>query len=546
MPAHAESAAGNGAALTGRALAPVFGALMLGMFLAALDQTIVSTALPTIVGDLGGLNHLSWVVTSYLLASTASTPLYGKLGDMYGRKPVFLAAIVIFLAGSMLSGLSQSMGQLIAFRALQGMGAGGLMVGAQAIIADIVAPRDRGRYMGVIGSVFAVASVAGPLLGGFLVEAISWRWVFYVNMPVGLLAVLVVSFRLHLHTPAQRHAIDYLGAALLTAGVSALILVTTWGGDEFAWGSPVIVGMALAGMALLCVFVWQERRAAEPIIPLSLFRSSVFRVASALGFFIGVAMFGAIIFIPLFLQLVYGVSPTSSGLRMLPLMAGLLTASILSGRAISRIGRYKAFPIAGTAITTTGMFLLSRLDVDTAPWLASVYMLVVGVGIGLVMQVLVLVVQNDAPARNVGVATSTATFFRSMGGSLGVALFGAIFASRLADQLTALPGDAAARLSGGANIRPDQVNALPAGVRDDFLLAFVHALQPVFLVGAALTAVTFVLAWLLKEVPLRATSHAAAGLAAEGAGAGATGSEAIIAPDGAGRLHPARDRVSDA
>ncbi|MEA2187481.1 MAG: hypothetical protein QOK16_2492 [Solirubrobacteraceae bacterium] len=529
MSDHALDADGGGP--TGRALATVFAALMLGMFLAALDQTIVSTALPTIVGDLGGLKHLSWVVTSYLLASTASTPLYGKLGDMYGRKPVFLAAILIFLAGSMLSGLSESMGQLIAFRALQGIGAGGLMVGAQAIIADIVPPRERGRYMGLIGSVFAVASVAGPLLGGFLVETISWRWVFYVNMPIGVLAVLVVVFRLHLHTPAQRHCIDYLGAGLLTAGVSALILVTTWAGNEYPWDSAVIVGLAAASVALLAAFIWQERRAAEPIIPLSLFASPVFRVASSLGFFIGLAMFGAIIFIPLFLQLVYGVSPTSSGLRMLPLMAGLLIASVTSGRLISRIGRYKAFPIAGTAITTIGMFLLSRLEVDTPPALASVYMLVVGVGIGLVMQVLILVVQNDAPPRDVGVATATATFFRSMGGSLGVALLGAIFASRLAHELTRLPGDAAARLAGGVNISPEKVHALPPAIRHDFVLAFVDALQPVFLVGAAVTAVTFALSWLLKEVPLRARAYAAtADLGAEGAVGATTAAEAVVTP----------------
>jgi EmrB/QacA subfamily drug resistance transporter len=494
--------------LAGRALVPVFGALMLGMFLAALDQTIVSTALPTIVGELGGLEHLSWVVTSYLLASTASTPLYGKLGDMYGRKPVFLAAILIFLVGSLLSGLSQTMGQLIGFRAIQGIGAGGLMVGAQAIIADIVPPRERGRYMGLIGSVFAVASVAGPLLGGFFVEVISWRWVFYVNMPIGALAVLVVATRLHLHTPSQRHAIDYLGATLLTAGVSALILVTTWGGNEYPWGSPEIVGLSVAAVLLLVAFVWQERRAAEPIIPLGLFRSAVFRVASAIGFVIGFAMFGAIIFIPLFLQLVYGVSPTSSGLRMLPLMAGLLTASVLSGRTISRIGRYKAFPIAGTGVTAIGMFLLSRLEVGTQPWLASAYMLVVGVGIGLVMQVMVLAVQNDAPASEIGVATATATFFRSMGGSLGVALFGAIFAGRLGSELSSLPPDVASRLPHGTNISPDQVHALPAVVRGDFLHAFVNALQPVFLVGAAIACVAFGLAWLLREVPLRTTTHA--------------------------------------
>jgi EmrB/QacA subfamily drug resistance transporter len=512
--------ASTDAPLTGRALKTVFGALMLGMFLAALDQTIVSTALPTIVGDLGGLEHLSWVVTSYLLAATVSTPLYGKLGDMYGRKPVFLAAILIFLAVSLLAGLSQSMIQLIAFRALQGAGAGGLMVGAQAIIADIVPPRDRGRYMGLIGAVFAVASIAGPLLGGFFVETLSWRWVFYINMPIGLVAVLVVVFRLHLHTPSQRHAIDFLGAGLLTGGVSSLILLTSLGGNQFAWGSPVSLGLALAALALLAAFVLQERRAAEPIIPLELFRSSVFRVASGLGFIVGLAMFGAIIFIPLFLQLVYGVSPTSSGLRMLPLMAGLLAASIVSGRIISRIGRYKPFPILGTGITALGMFLLSQLEVDTAPWVASLYMLIVGVGIGLVMQVLVLVVQNDAPRRDVGVATSTATFFRSMGGSLGVALFGAIFASRLTSELAALPGAAASHLTGGTNINPTQIHALPAAVRHEYLLAFVDSLQPVFLLGAVLAAVAFVLSWLLKEVPLRDTLQADPEYRPRAAGAG--------------------------
>lgn len=514
-PVHDES-------LSGRALATVFAALMLGMFLAALDQTIVSTALPTIVGDLGGLDHLAWVVTSYLLASTASTPLYGKLGDMYGRKPLFLAAILIFLTGSMLAGLSQSMGQLVAFRAIQGAGAGGLMVGAQAIIADIVAPRDRGRYMGLIGAVFAIASVAGPLLGGFFVEAISWRWVFYINMPVGLAAVLVVVFKLHLHAPSHRHAIDYLGAILLTISVSALTLLTTLGGNEYAWGSVAVVSLGLAAVGFLVAFVWQERRASEPIIPLSLFSSAVFRIASALGFLVGLAMFGAIIFIPLFLQLVYGVSPTSSGLHMLPLMIGLLAASIGSGRTIARIGRYKAFPVAGTAVTAGAMFLLSRLDVGTPPWVASAFMLVLGIGLGLTMQVIVLVVQNDAPRRDVGVATSTATFLRSMGGSLGVALFGAIFASRLHSELAALPGSVASRLAGGTNISPAEVHALPAGARHDFLHAFVAALSPVFLVGAVLSALAFALALALKEIPLRVSLPGSAELASEAAVAGAT------------------------
>jgi EmrB/QacA subfamily drug resistance transporter len=498
------------ARLTGAALRTVFIALMLGMFLAALDQTIVSTALPTIVGDLGGLNHLSWVVTSYLLASTVSTPVYGKLGDMYGRKPVFLAAILIFLGGSMLAGLSQSMVQLIGFRALQGIGAGGLIVGAQAIIADIVPPRERGRYMGLIGSVFAVASVAGPLLGGFLVDNLSWRWVFYVNMPVGALAVLIVVTRLHLHTPHMRHRIDYLGTALLAGGVGALILLATWGGVEYAWSSSMIVGLGIAGVAVLAAFVWWERRAVEPILPLHLFRSSVFSVASAMGFAIGMAMFGAIIFIPLFLQIVYGASPTSSGLRTIPLMAGLLVASILSGRAISRIGRYKAFPIAGTAVLAVGMYLLSLLGAGTASWLASVYMLVVGVGLGLVMQVLVLVVQNDARPQEIGVATSTATFFRSVGGAFGVALFGLIFATRLSHRLAHLPRSVTARLGGGVHLNPAQIKHLAPRVHADFLTAFAHSLHGVFLFGVALTIVPFVLSWFLKEVPLRTTVARAA------------------------------------
>ena len=491
--------------LTGAALRTVFIALMLGMFLAALDQTIVSTALPTIVGDLGGLNHLSWVVTSYLLASTVSTPLYGKLGDMIGRKPVFLAAILIFLAGSMLAGLSQSMGELIGFRALQGIGAGGLLVGAQAIIGDIVPPRERGRYMGLIGSVFAVASVAGPLLGGFLVDNLSWRWVFYVNMPVGALAVLIVSTRLHLRTPAVSHRIDVAGTALLSGGVGALILLTTWGGSQYAWGSTTIFELGIVGVVLLAIFVWWERRAAEPILPLHLFRSPVFSVANAMGFAIGMAMFGAIIFIPLFLQIVYGATPTSSGLRTLPLMAGLLVSSILSGRAITRIGRYKAFPIAGTAVLVVGMYLLSLLGVDTAPWVASAYMVVVGVGLGLVMQVLVLVVQNDAPPQDIGVATSTATFFRSVGGAFGVAIFGTIFATRLSHRLAHLPRSVTALLGSGVHLNPAQAKLLPPKVHADFLAAFASSLHGVFLFGMAMAAVPFVLSWFLKEVPLRTT-----------------------------------------
>jgi EmrB/QacA subfamily drug resistance transporter len=507
--------------LRGKALTTVFAALMLGMFLAALDQTIVATALPTIVGELGGLNHLSWVVTAYLLASTVSTPIYGKLGDMYGRKPVFLAAILIFLGGSMLAGLSQSMGQLIGFRALQGVGAGGLLVGAQAIIGDIVPPRERGRYMGLIGSVFGVASVAGPLLGGFFVDNLSWRWVFYVNLPVGALALAIVVFRLHLHTPPTRHRVDYLGAALLTAGVGSLIVVAAWGGTEFAWASPEIVGLSIVGVLALVGFVWRERHAAEPIIPLGLFRSRVFDVAVGMGFTVGMAMFGAIIFIPLYLQVVYGASATSSGLRMIPLMAGLLVASITSGRVISRIGRYKPFPIAGTATLVLGMYLLSRLTVDTPPWVASVYMAVVGIGIGLVMQVLVLVVQNNARPGEIGVVTSSATFFRSVGGSFGVAIFGAIFAARLTDQLERFPPAVTERLGSGVHLSPAQAAELPPDVHADFLDAFAHALHGVFLGGMVLAAIPFALSWFLKEMPLKTGSDRSAEARAEALSGGA-------------------------
>jgi EmrB/QacA subfamily drug resistance transporter len=495
-----------------RALVPVFAALMLGMLLAALDQTIVSTALPTIVGDLGGLKHLSWVVTSYLLASTTSTPLYGKLGDMYGRKGIFQLAIVVFLAGSVLSGAAQSMTELVLCRGLQGIGAGGLMVGAQAIIGDLVPPRERGRYMGLMGSVFAFASVVGPLLGGFFVDTLSWRWVFYVNLPIGVVALMVTATRLHLpHRERSPHRVDYLGAALLAAGATALILLTTWGGNEYAWNSGVIIGLGIAGVALLVLFVFREKRAAEPVIPLRLFRSGPFSVTSGTALLVGLAMFGALTFLPLFLQVVDGASPTGSGLLMLPLMAGLLAASISSGRLITRIGRYKVFPVAGAAIMTAGMFLLSLLDVHTARSTSSLYMLVIGVGIGMLMPVLVLVAQNSASPRDIGAATSTATFFRSIGGSVGVAVFGAIFAARLGSEIARLVprgslGHVDSRTLLGS---PAVMKQLPASVRDPLMHAFSNSLHTVFLAGVGFTACAFLLTLALREVPLRTAGPAA-------------------------------------
>ncbi|MBV9802117.1 MAG: MFS transporter [Solirubrobacterales bacterium] len=487
----------------------IFGALLLVMLLASLDQTIVSTALPTIVGDLGGLSHLSWVVTAYLLASTVSGPLYGKLGDLYGRKTLLQVAIVLFLIGSALCGLSQNMTELIAFRALQGLGGGGLMVTTMAVVGDIIPPRDRGRYQGFFGAVFGVSTVIGPLLGGFFVDSLSWRWIFYVNLPLGLLALVVIGAVFHARADQVHRRIDYLGAAVLTACLSAVVLFTSLGGTSYHWGSPLIVALiAIAAVALFC-FPVVEARAAEPILPLNLFRNRTFVVTSAVGFIIGLALFGAVTYLPLYLQVVKGHSPTSSGLLITPMMAGLLVTSILSGNLISRFGRYRMFPIAGTAVATVGLYLLSRLGVTTSTLAAALYMLVLGLGLGMVMQVLVLAVQNAVDYRYLGVATSGSTLFRQVGGSIGVSAFGAIFSSRLA-------GELAKRVPPGVHIpaeaNPAAVKHLPAAVHGAYIEAFSAALQPVFVTAAAVALFAFLLSWLLRELPLRQTA------AAEGVG----------------------------
>ena len=495
-----------------RSVLLVVSGLMLVMLLASLDQTIVSTALPTIVGELGGLEHLSWVVTAYLLAVTIVTPLYGKLGDLYGRKIVLQGALAIFLVGSVLCGLAQGMTELIAFRAIQGLGGGGLMVSAQAAIGDVVPPRERGKWTGLFGAVFGISSIAGPLIGGFLTTNASWRWIFYVNVPLGLVAFGVLAVTLPGKRERVEHSIDYVGTALLAAALSALVLATTLGGTSYDWNSPFIIAMGVITVVGIAAFVAAERRAKEPILPPSLFRNRVFTVTSAVGLVVGFALFGGLTFLPLFQQVVRGDSPTESGLQLLPVMAGLLFTSILSGQVITRTGRYRWFPIAGTAIGTVGLLLLSQLDRQTSTGLAALYMLIFGMGLGMVMQVLVLAVQNSVDYEMLGVATSGATLCRSIGGSLGTALLGAVFTNKLSHELAAnlpLGGRGAAAAANVGSLDPSAVERLPAAVRDGYLTSFTESVDLVFLVAAGIMAIAFLLTWLIPERPLRETVRTA-------------------------------------
>jgi EmrB/QacA subfamily drug resistance transporter len=481
--------------------------LLLAIMLAMLDQLVVSTALPRIVGDLGGVTHLSWVVTAYVLASTVTTPLYGKLGDQYGRKRLLMFAIILFLIGSALAGLSQTMDQLIAFRALQGLGAGGLLVGAIATIGDLVSPRERGQYMGYIMAAMTLAMVAGPLVGGYITDSLSWRWIFYINMPIGGAALIYLALTLHVPLHNVKHKIDYLGAALLTVAASSLVLLTTWGGTQYPWRSAQIMGLGAVAVAATAGFIAAERRAAEPVIPLHVFRNRNFSLVAAMSFLLGLALFGAITFLPLYQQTVQHLSATESGLMLIPLLIGSTVTALIAGRITTRTGRYKALPIIGGGVMTVGMYLLTRLGLHTSLVTAGLYFAVLGLGMGFLMQITTLVAQNSVAPRDIGVASSSRTFFQQIGGSIGVAGFGAIFAHRLTAVMSArLP--AVHLNSGGGQLNPVVVAHLPALVQHVVFAAIAQAIQTVFFFAAPAAAAVFILAWFIKEVPLRGRGDA--------------------------------------
>jgi EmrB/QacA subfamily drug resistance transporter len=495
-------ATGTSTFLSHRQIMIVLPGLLMAMLLAMLDQLVVGTALPRIVGDLGGATHLSWVVTAYVLASTITTPFYGKLGDMYGRKKLFIFAIVVFLIGSALSGLSASMGQLITFRALQGLGAGGLMVGAMATLGEIVPPRERGKYMSYFMVVMMLATVGGPLVGGWITTAFSWRWIFYINLPLGGAALVYLIAVMKLPARRVEHRIDYAGGILLGVVATAIILLATWGGTEYQWGSWEIIGLLLIAISALVAFLAVERRAAEPMLPLHVFKVRNFSVTMTLTFFVGLGLFGAMTFLPFYQQTVQGASPTVSGLLMTPLMVGSALTSILAGVLTSKTGKYRLFPIVGGLVMAIGMFMLSRLGVHTSRLQTGIDYVVLGLGMGCLMQMMSLIAQNSVDLKDMGVASSARMFFQQMGGSLGVAAFGAVFAHKLTQSLSGSAAGAGVHIS-GASLDPTTVTTLPPAVREVVYQGIAHAVQTVFLWVTPASVLVFLLALLIKEVPLR-------------------------------------------
>ncbi|GAA2745090.1 MDR family MFS transporter [Kitasatospora cinereorecta] len=503
QPAAAPGGPGEPEPRSPREIRLVMIGLVIAMLLAMLDNLIVGTAMPTIVGELHGSEHMSWVVTAYTLATAASTPIWGKVGDLYGRKGSFLTSIAIFLLGSALSGLSQSMTELIAFRAVQGLGAGGLMVGVMSIMGALVAPRDRGKYQGMFAAVMALATVGGPLIGGFITDHLSWRWTFYVNLPLGAVALAFIVIVLKLPKVRSNAKIDYFGAVLLTVGITSMVLITTWGGHEYAWGSKQILGLAALSAASLIGFCYVEQRVDEPVIPLGLFKNRNFTMVSVIGFIVGFSMFGAVTFLPTYQQIVQGASATNSGLLLMPMMFGMLVISLVVGQAVSKTGKYRIYPIIGTAVMAGGSLLLSTLGTETSRFTSACYMVVLGAGMGFLMQITMLVAQNSVELKDMGVASSSATLFRTIGGSFGVALFGSLFTNRVTESMKAVPGFNAGGGEGSAQMSPAKLKELPAPLLNAYQHGISNGMHTVFLWGAVISLVAVAAALFLREIPLR-------------------------------------------
>ncbi|MGY0017761.1 MDR family MFS transporter [Streptomyces sp. cg35] len=517
-----------------RSVRVVLMALMIAMLLAMLDNMIVGTAMPTIVGDLGGIEHLSWVVTAYTLATAASTPLWGKVGDMYGRKGAFLTSIVIFLVGSVLSGMAQNMDQLIAFRAVQGLGAGGLMVGVMAIIGDLIPPRERGKYQGMMAGVMALAMIGGPLVGGAITDHLGWRWTFYINLPIGAVALVMITAVLHLPKKRSSGKIDYLGAALLTVGITSIVLVTTWGGSEYAWGSAVIMELIGIGVAALVGFVFSQTKAAEPIVPLHIFRSGNFTLMSLIGFITGFVMFGAVLFLPLYQQSVQGASATNSGLLLLPMLLSMMAVSLVAGRVTTNTGKYKVFPIVGSVLMVTGLFLLAQMDTETSRFMSGVFMAVLGAGMGCLMQITMLVAQNSVEMKDMGVASSSTTLFRTLGSSFGVAIMGALFNHKVQDVMAAKAGALGGKITEqSAQLDAASLAKLPEPVQEAYKVAVSSGTHNAFLLGSIVAIGALIAALFVKEVALRGAGpqKPADDKPVEGGAAGDAARSGVTVPD---------------